>query len=177
MEAEADFGDVTIRLAGGLRTLGGHPSLRDGATPCLCRFDGRIDRRSDRLRPDVSAAGGDCTRSSKVWVGGYEAWVPMTAGGSVDCIMRQGSPYGSAVADLQSALKWCNGHNRLEINGGYGPLTVAAVRQSQEFYGIPVDGTYGPQTRRAMYWVANGTGDRTVCVKYSSPPWGRVRHE
>ncbi|WP_079037741.1 peptidoglycan-binding domain-containing protein [Streptomyces venezuelae] len=47
----------------------------------------------------------------------------------------------------------------------YGPLTASAVRLTQEFMRIPVDGVYGPQTRAAMFWVVNDSS-RTVCVNF-----------
>ncbi|GAA3091132.1 hypothetical protein GCM10017562_72830 [Streptomyces roseofulvus] len=115
--------------------------------------------------PAASAAAGPCTISKKVWISGHEAWVPATSGGSVDCILRQGDPYPSAIGSLQTALHFCNGHNSLSRDGIYGPLTASAVRITQEFNRIRVDGVYGPQTRAAMFWVVNGA-DHTTCVKY-----------
>ncbi|MFF8839328.1 peptidoglycan-binding protein [Streptomyces sp. NPDC015130] len=115
--------------------------------------------------PTAGAAYGPCTESRKIQVGGQGSWVPTTAGGSVDCILRQGDPYPDAIGTLQTALRFCNGHNRLASDGQYGPLTASAVRITQEFSRIPVDGVYGPQTRKAMFWIANDAPYRT-CVKF-----------
>ncbi|MFE1905718.1 peptidoglycan-binding domain-containing protein [Streptomyces gardneri] len=115
--------------------------------------------------PAAGAADGPCTNSKKVQAGGYDVWVPATAGGSINCVLRQGDPYPSAIGSLQTALRFCNGHNSLSSDGHYGPLTASAVRLTQEFARIPVDGVYGPQTRAAMFWVVNDSS-RTLCVKF-----------
>ncbi|MEW2417004.1 peptidoglycan-binding domain-containing protein [Streptomyces sp. NPDC046866] len=112
--------------------------------------------------PSASAATPACVKSAKVLVGGYGAWVPVSDGGSVNCVMGQGT-HNEGVGDLQSALRKCNGANGLDVDGRYGPLTAQAVRDFQALVRIPVDGVYGPQTRAAMYWVIN---DTQTCTKY-----------
>ncbi|MGD1855257.1 MAG: peptidoglycan-binding protein [Leptolyngbyaceae cyanobacterium] len=52
---------------------------------------------------------------------------------------------GSDVEALQLALDR-NGINPGPIDGDYGPMTSAAVRQFQQWYDLPVTGIAGPET-------------------------------
>ena len=55
---------------------------------------------------------------------------------------------GSSVKELQAALDRLG--FRLTVDGIMGSRTKAAIREFQEQHGLVVDGTAGPQTRRAL---------------------------
>ncbi|WP_052441058.1 C40 family peptidase [Streptacidiphilus anmyonensis] len=61
------------------------------------------------------------------------------------------------VAALQSLL---DAHGAtLSVDGGFGPLTLAAVKAFQSANGLGVDGQVGPQTKAALYSnVSTSTG-------------------
>lgn len=81
--------------------------------------------------------------------------------------LRQGSTNRNAVKALQVQLNKY-GHG-LGIDGGFGPRTVAAVRDFQSDHGLAVDGVVGPKTWRELtgysqtydqlrcYWGGSGT--------------------
>ncbi|GIG56945.1 peptidoglycan-binding protein [Longispora fulva] len=87
------------------------------------------------------------------WVALYNnAWVPMyKAGNTVTCNMVQGT-HSAAVQKLQYTMNYCYGEN-LALDSDFGPATKAALIRVQRIAGTPADGQYGPNTRRAMYWV------------------------
>lgn len=78
--------------------------------------------------------------------------------------LRQGSS-GSEVKLLQQLL---NQHGeQLEVDGGFGAKTDAAVRRFQTRYELGVDGVVGPKTAAALYAKLNtGTGSSLT----GSPP-------
>ena len=79
-------------------------------------------------------------------------------------IMRRGQR-GWDVAALQFLLRR-RGHSPRSVDGGFGPLTLRAVKRFQHAVGIAVDGRAGPVTLRALRG-----GQRTT----SSAPSGPVR--
>lgn len=56
--------------------------------------------------------------------------------------LRKGDK-GTEVKYLQSFLNWCINAG-LEIDGSFGPKTLAAVKAYQKAYGLSVDGKFGP---------------------------------
>lgn len=56
---------------------------------------------------------------------------------------------GDDVKDLQKNLNTVMGA-KLEVDGSFGPLTLAAVKNFQKKYGLEVDGLFGPKSREAM---------------------------
>jgi peptidoglycan hydrolase-like protein with peptidoglycan-binding domain len=77
------------------------------------------------------------------------------------------------VADWQKNLNESIGA-RLEVDGVFGPATVAATRKFQEQQGIEVDGEVGPISRRAMSRALGAQrGDKPPVV--AIPQWpGRL---
>jgi peptidoglycan hydrolase-like protein with peptidoglycan-binding domain len=75
--------------------------------------------------------------------------------GNTNCDLGLGNA-GPAVARLQIALHYCNLYDNLAIDSNYGPLTHEAVLDVQQAYGLPQDGTFGPQTNNAMVWQISG---------------------
>lgn len=63
--------------------------------------------------------------------------------------LKRGST-GSDVKTLQKNLKKLGYYKSGSVDGIFGPLTDAAVRQFQKAAGITVDGIVGPQTRAAL---------------------------
>ncbi|SES20186.1 peptidoglycan-binding protein [Salipaludibacillus aurantiacus] len=63
-------------------------------------------------------------------------------------VLRQGAR-GAAVEELQKRLKDL-GYYTSSIDGVYGPLTAASVRELQRQSNISVDGIFGPQTYRQL---------------------------
>ena len=62
---------------------------------------------------------------------------------------------GDDVANLQTTLKNL-GYN-IDVDGSFGPQTLAAVKSYQQANGLDVDGMVGPQTTAALY----GSGSKT----------------
>ena len=62
---------------------------------------------------------------------------------------------GDDVANLQTALK--NAGYNIDVDGSFGPQTLAAVKSYQQANGLDVDGMVGPQTTAALY----GSGSKT----------------
>lgn len=62
--------------------------------------------------------------------------------------LKKGSK-GENVKKLQKFLNWF-GNYKLDVDGGFGPLTEKAVRKFQKAVGIEDDGIVGPVTRNAM---------------------------
>jgi len=61
--------------------------------------------------------------------------------------------HGQRVLELQTRLNWWadkQGRHRINVNGCFGSGTRNAVRAFQRDRGLPVDGVYGPVTRRSM---------------------------
>ncbi|WP_051900092.1 peptidoglycan-binding protein [Streptomyces aureus] len=56
---------------------------------------------------------------------------------------------GGCVATLQALLNGKGQH--LDVDGEFGPLTLAAVRSFQSSAGLSVDGEVGPDTKSALY--------------------------
>ena len=66
---------------------------------------------------------------------------------------------GDDVANLQTTLKNL-GYN-IDVDGSFGPQTLAAVKSYQQANGLDVDGMVGPQTTAALY----GSGSK---ISYSN---------
>ncbi len=56
---------------------------------------------------------------------------------------------GNVVRAVQHALN-AKFQAHIGVDGAYGPVTEAAVREAQEFFGIGADGIVGPLTFRAL---------------------------
>ena len=56
---------------------------------------------------------------------------------------------GDDVSNLQTALK--NAGYNIDVDGSFGPQTLAAVKQYQQKNGLTVDGMVGPQTQSALF--------------------------
>jgi peptidoglycan hydrolase-like protein with peptidoglycan-binding domain len=95
--------------------------------------------------------------SLKPALGGGQVRVPTLGNGTgnTNCDLGLGNA-GPAVARLQIALHYCNLYDNLAIDSNYGPLTHEAVLDVQQAYGLPQDGTFGPQTNNAMVWQISG---------------------
>ena len=55
--------------------------------------------------------------------------------------------HGANVSSLQQRLNEAGANPPLAVDGAFGPLTQAAVRQFQQQRGLTVDGIVGPRTR------------------------------
>jgi peptidoglycan hydrolase-like protein with peptidoglycan-binding domain len=98
----------------------------------------------------ASAADGWCTTSKAVAYGSDDIVLPTTSGGSINCLMVQGSQ-SAAVSLLQRAMNQCYAEG-LSVDGQFGPRTAAALRDVQRRVHVDDDGEYGPITRHAMVW-------------------------
>ncbi len=98
------------------------------------------------------------------------ASLPVSSGGSVNCLLGPGSS-GSAVKALQHALARCHKVNLGAggVDGIYGERTRAGVLAVQRAAGIAQDGVYGLQTQRSMLWDFQGGGQRFCGNIYVNP--------
>lgn len=62
---------------------------------------------------------------------------------------------GDPVANLQTTLNNL-GYN-LDVDGSFGPKTLAAVKDYQQKNGLAVDGMVGPQTQASLWGGSSGT--------------------
>lgn len=62
-------------------------------------------------------------------------------------LIKRGST-GPAVRYLQDVL------NEISVDGNFGPATERRVKQTQEFFGLRVDGIVGPTTWKLVDWLA-----------------------
>lgn len=67
---------------------------------------------------------------------------------------------GDDVSTLQTALK--NAGYNIDVDGSFGPQTLAAVKDYQKSNGLTVDGMVGPQTQAALY---GGSSTSTTAQK------------
>ena len=94
---------------------------------------------------------------------GNFAYVPASLAQSTNCYLIQGNG-GSGVSALQMALRDCNDHAGIAVDGSFGPATKSAVVTFQSnrarLDGLTVDGVYGVNTRNVMAFpsVTTSTG-------------------
>ena len=67
---------------------------------------------------------------------------------------------GDDVSKLQTTLK--NAGYNIDVDGNFGPQTLAAVKDYQKSNGLTVDGMVGPQTQAALY---GGSSTSTTAQK------------
>lgn len=72
-------------------------------------------------------------------------WAALVKGNQV----KQNS-HGQAVRALQYLLNHRHGYANVNVDGDFGPITDARVREFQEAYDLKVDGIVGPQTWQAL---------------------------
>ncbi|MDQ7808646.1 peptidoglycan-binding domain-containing protein [Amycolatopsis sp. A133] len=72
--------------------------------------------------------------------------------GVIECELGRGN-IGDAVRVLQVSMRSCYGQN-IADDREFGPKTQQALRNVQNLLGVPSDGRYGPQTRRAGFLFA-----------------------
>lgn len=66
------------------------------------------------------------------------------------CTLQRGNQ-GVAVKALQELLR-CRWDDSLTVDGLFGTLTEATLRDYQAYLKISVDGVYGPQTGETVKW-------------------------
>ena len=71
---------------------------------------------------------------------------------------------GDDVSKLQTTLK--NAGYNIDVDGNFGPQTLAAVKDYQKSNGLTVDGMVGPQTQAALY---GGTSTATTTPAATTP--------
>ncbi|MFZ4138501.1 peptidoglycan-binding domain-containing protein [Streptomyces koyangensis] len=118
----------------------------------------------------LGVAAASCTKTKKVYWGTPAASLPVSSGGSVNCLLGPGSS-GSAVKALQHALARCHKVNLGAggVDGIYGERTRAGVLAVQRAAGIAQDGVYGLQTQQSMNWDFQGGGQRFCGNIYVTP--------
>ncbi|MFC7756765.1 peptidoglycan-binding protein [Catellatospora bangladeshensis] len=95
---------------------------------------------------------------------------------ATSCDLRYGDNNNNAVRyGLQQSLNNCFGPNgskahvfspALTMDGDFGTKTQEALLAVQDYLDISIDGSYGPQTRDAMWW---GSGPGGPCAKIAQP--------
>lgn len=102
-----------------------------------------------------ACGGGDASSETTTTVPSTTTTVPPTTATSAPVVTTTttttdpGAPATAFVAAIQQQLLWL-GFFDAEIDGIYGPFTVAAVEAFQKDAGITVDGEYGPETAEAL---------------------------
>ena len=64
---------------------------------------------------------------------------------------------GDDVSNLQTSLK--NAGYNIDVDGSFGPQTLAAVKDYQQKNGLTVDGMVGPQTQSKLFGGSSGTSN------------------
>lgn len=80
--------------------------------------------------------------------------------------------HGDRVETLQTMLD-AEGAD-LEVDGSFGPLTDAAVREYQEAHGLQVDGRVGPETRASLNGGSDAEAGTASAETSSSSSQGEV---
>ena len=79
---------------------------------------------------------------------GDRTWLALYTGAPVNMpVLRSGSR-GSAVSNIQQALL-ASGY-MVSVDGHFGPVTLSAVKEFQQYIGLQVDGIVGPSTWHAL---------------------------
>lgn len=77
---------------------------------------------------------------------------------------------GDAIKEMQKMLIGCGfSCGSSGIDGSFGPDTDKALRSFQEFYGLEVDGKYGPLSKAKLTSVYNAKSSSSSPEKGSSP--------
>lgn len=92
----------------------------------------------------------------------YERPTTVDNSRNTNCVLGVGSR-GEPVIYLQLALNRCYGQG-IGVDGVYGTQTRNAVRNVQAFHRLTVDGVFGPQTSRVMFWPYYHYDDRCHLV-------------
>ncbi|KFG71708.1 hypothetical protein FM21_12995 [Streptomyces mutabilis] len=96
--------------------------------------------------------------SEGAWIPGY--YNSSTGATSRTCYLNRGDN-NQGVRQLQTTLNECYGRNLVE-DGDFGPATETALRYAQDRAGTTVDGSYGPNTRKAILHQSTGSGCKRV---------------
>ncbi len=163
VEAEADAlasGLIAGGVGLGAGDLTGFVNAFGGS---LADLEGRIDQLAarDPVRAPVQQTGGQTTVTT-IAAPAPTATAPVLGSGTVfvatapsGSVLRVGSR-GSAVTSLQKQLA-AKGFSPGPIDGIFGPKTRRAVVAFQKSAGITVDGLAGPQTMAALAGAATTT--------------------
>lgn len=74
---------------------------------------------------------------------------------------------GDDVSNLQTSLK--NAGYNIDVDGSFGPQTLAAVKQYQQANGLTVDGMVGPQTQAKLYGGSSSLPTPSVPSQDAAP--------
>jgi hypothetical protein len=81
---------------------------------------------------------------------------------------------GDDVSNLQTSLK--NAGYNIDVDGSFGPQTLAAVKQYQQKNGLDVDGMVGPQTSAALFG-GNTTKPAASTPASTTPTTGKASNK
>lgn len=81
---------------------------------------------------------------------------------------------GDEVSNLQTSLK--NAGYNIDVDGSFGPQTLAAVKQYQQKNGLDVDGMVGPQTQAALFG-GNTTKPAASTPASTTPTTGKASNK
>ncbi|WP_368738096.1 peptidoglycan-binding protein [Myxococcus sp. AM009] len=136
---------------------------RNGATT-LDEVRADQGRRMDEIVKVLNARGASTTGTAPTGESGYTpaptsqapvATPPPAAAGAV-ALLATGAR-GPEVSQLQQALNKAGAQPPLAVDGDFGPLTEAAVKQFQARSGLQADGVHGPRTAARLIGGATAT--------------------
>lgn len=139
-----DVGEVVKTLQRMLNTKGARLAIDGSFGPATEQAVRNFQRSSGLV---VDGLAGPATQAA---LNKPTAPKPVTRKASSTTSLSRGSS-GQAVRDLQVLLnRVYPAYSRLVVDGLFGPATEAVVREFQRRAGITVDGSVGPQTRKAL---------------------------
>ena len=141
-----DRGSAVTRLQSRLAALGYYSGSLDGiygsATQSAVR---RFQSRNGIY------ATGEADVNTQTVLFGSGAIANNSSGSSIGYVYLHYGSKGAAVTRLQQALKGEGYYRTGYVDGIYGDLTYAAVKEFQRDHGLAVDGIAGRKTQNALY--------------------------
>ena len=141
-----DRGSAVTRLQSRLAALGYYSGSLDGIYGSATQSAVRRFQSRNGIH-----ATGEADVNTQTVLFGSGAIANNSSGSSIGYVYLHYGSKGAAVTRLQQALKGEGYYRTGYVDGIYGDLTYAAVKEFQRDHGLAVDGIAGRKTQNALY--------------------------